>query len=150
MQVNFKVTETFMKTPSKATKGAACYDCYLPKTYEPLIPGEIRIVDLGFQVEIPYGYELQVRARSGLASKGANGVGCVDSDYRGNVGVILFNLSGGITPLNKDDRVCQICLSKVEDIEWNEVDVVDCTERGEGGFGSTGGHITVEDICQSE
>lgn len=58
-------------------------------------------------------------------------------DYRGNVGVILLNASQSIQPLNKDDRICQLKLSLAPEFEWNEVDVVDITERGEGGFGST-------------
>lgn len=83
MQVNIKQMVTGMKMPTKATKGSACFDAYIPTEYAPLQSGEIRIVDLGFQVEVPKGYELQVRSRSGLASRGimvANGVGCVDSE----------------------------------------------------------------------
>jgi dUTP pyrophosphatase len=141
MKVNIKQMVTGMMMPTKATKGSACFDAYLPESYVPLRSGEIRIVDLGFQVEVPEGYELQIRSRSGLASKGimvANGVGCCDSDFRGNVGVILLNASQSIQPLNKDDRICQLKLALAPEFEWNEVDVVDCTERGEGGFGSTG------------
>jgi dUTP pyrophosphatase len=143
MQINIRQMVTGMKMPTKATKGSACFDAYLPESYAPLRSGEIRIVDLGFQVEVPEGYELQIRSRSGLASKGimvANGVGCVDSDYRGNVGVILLNASQSIQPLNKDDRICQLKLALAPEFEWNEVDIVDCTERGEGGFGSSGGY----------
>ena len=146
MIVNFRRTKTYTQLPSKSTEGAACYDAYIPETYKPLEPGEIRIVNLGFQVEVPYGYELQVRSRSGLASRGimvANGVGCIDSDYRGDVGVILINLSGAIQPLNVGDRICQLKLSQAPDIEWQIVDEVDLTERGEGGFGSTRGHESV-------
>ena len=127
--------------PAKAHKGDACMDCHLPQEYAPLMSGEIRIIDLGFQVEVPEGYELQVRSRSGLASRSimvANGVGCIDSGYRGNVGVILLNASQSIQPLNVGDRICQLKLALAPEFEWNEVDIVDCTERGEGGFGSTG------------
>lgn len=141
INVNFRPTKTYVKLPSKATIGSACYDAYLPETYQPLMPGEIRIINLGFQVEVPYGFELQVRARSGLASKGiivANGVGCIDSDYRGDVGVILLNMSGAIQPLTKDDRICQLKLSYAPDIAWTLVDTIEDTARGEGGFGSTG------------
>lgn len=139
--VKFRPTKTYTKLPTKGTTGAAAYDAYLPETNPPLNPGEIRIINLGFQVEVPDGYELQVRARSGLASKGilvANGVGCIDSDYRGDCGVILMNMSGAIQPLNQGDRICQLKLSLAPDIEWEVVDTVDTTERGEGGFGSTG------------
>lgn len=80
--INFRRTKTYAQLPKKATSGSACYDCYIPEQYAPLEPNEVRIVNLGFQVEVPSGFELQVRSRSGLASKGilvANGVGCVDS-----------------------------------------------------------------------
>jgi dUTP diphosphatase len=149
VRVNIRQMVTGMIMPTKATKGAACYDAYLPCTYDPLVPGEIRIVDLGFQVEVPKGYELQVRSRSGLASRGimvANCPGCVDSDYRGNVGVILFNVSGSIQPLNKGDRICQLKLALAPEIEWIEVDIVEETERGEGGFGSSGGCTVPDDL----
>ena len=143
LTVNFRPTKTNTKLPTKGSTGAAAFDAYLPEDYPPLVPGEIRIVNLGFQVEVPDGYELQVRARSGLASKGivvANGVGMVDSDYRGDVGVILWNASGAIQPLNAGDRVCQLKLSAAPCFEWNLVDIVEETQRGEGGFGSTQGH----------
>jgi dUTP pyrophosphatase len=139
--VKFRPTKTYTKLPTKGSKGAAAFDCYIPENYPALNPGEIRIVNLGFQVEVPIEYELQVRARSGLASKGimvANGVGCVDSDYRGDVGVILWNASGAIQPLNQGDRICQLKLSYAPNIVWEMVDVVEETERGSGGFGSTG------------
>lgn len=141
MEIKFRPTKTYTKIPTKSTKGAACYDAYIPENYPPLNPGEIRIVNLGFQVEVPEGYELQVRSRSGLASKGilvANSVGCVDSDYRGDVGVILLNISGAIQPLNQGDRICQLKLSLAPDIEWTVVDTVEETDRSDGGFGSTG------------
>lgn len=139
--VNFRPTQTYTKLPIKSTIGAACYDAYLPDSFPPLMPGDCRIINLGFQVEVPYGFELQVRSRSGLASKGiivANGIGCIDSDYRGDVGVILLNLSGAIQPLNQGDRICQLKLAYAPDISWNIVDTLDFTERGSGGFGSTG------------
>ena len=151
-RIAFRRTITDAQIPMRSTEGAACFDAYLPQTYDPLVPGEIRIVNLGFQVEVPKGYELQVRARSGLASKGlivANGVGCVDSDYRGDVGVILYNLSGMIMPLNKGDRVCQLKLSYTPDCYFEEVDLIEETERGSGGFGSTRGHdsLTEGDVA---
>lgn len=145
MIVKFRRTRTYAQLPKKATSGAACYDAYLPDNNPPLNPGEIRIVNLGFQVEVPCGYELQVRARSGLASRGiivANGVGCVDSDYRGDVGVILCNMSGAIQPLNVGDKICQLKLAQAPDIEWEIVDELSDTDRGEGGYGSTDGGAT--------
>jgi len=141
--VKFKRLKTGAIVPKKGSDGAAAFDAYLPETYPPLEPNSIRIVSLGFSVEVPTGYELQVRARSGLASKGvivANGVGMVDSDYRGDVGVILWNASGAIQPLSKGDRVCQLKLSLAPEFEFEVVDELDFTERGEDGFGSTKGH----------
>lgn len=126
--------------PTKGTEGAACLDAYSVMDYI-MYPSQTRIVNLGIQVEVPSGYELQVRARSGLASKGimvANGVGCIDSDYRGNVGVILFNSTACNFSVKAGDRVCQLKLSAVPEIEWEEVYEVSETERSQGGFGSTG------------
>ena len=140
--VKFRAVKNDVKIPTKSTEGAACYDAYCPTTEHPLMPGENRVINLGFQVEVPRGYELQVRCRSGYAVRGiivANGVGCIDSDYRGDVGVILQNLSNAIQPINKGDRVCQLKLSLAPEIEWEEVDVIQETQRGSGGFGSTGG-----------
>lgn len=134
--------------PKKSTSGAAAFDAYLPETYPPINPGEIRIVPLGFKVSMPEGYKLEVCARSGLASKGiivANGVGIVDSDFSHEVGVILWNASGMIQPLNKGDRICQLALEKVIDFTWEETNVAEIIERGKG-FGSSGGHESVEGV----
>ena len=143
MIVKYKRLHTYAELPKYATSGSACMDVTIPTTYEPLSPGEIRIVPLGFAVEIEAGYELQIRARSGLASRGivvANGVGCVDSDYKSEVGVILMNMSGAIQPLNKGDRVCQIKIAKAEQINFEIVDELDMSNDRGGGFGHTGGH----------
>lgn len=139
--VKFKRNHNDAKVPVKSTKGAACYDVIIPENQNPLTPGEIRIINLGFSVEVPEGYELQVRSRSGLATKGVfvvNGVGCIDSDYRGDVGVILGNMSQSIIPLSRGTRIAQLKLSFAPDIDWEIVDEVSETDRGEGGFGSTG------------
>jgi len=141
-EIKWKRLKTHAQLPTKSTDGAACYDAYLPENCS-LMPGEIKIIPLGFSVEVPVLYELQVRARSGLASKGiivANGVGCVDSDYRGEVGVILCNYSGMPVLFNTGDRICQLKLSYAPQVYWNMVDEIEETERGEGGFGSTKGH----------
>lgn len=141
VNIKFKQLVNDVQLPKKATKGAACYDVYSPANYPPLVPGEFRVIPLGFSVKVPDGFELQIRARSGLSKRGiivANGVGCIDSDYRGEVGVILGNQSSAIQPINKGDRICQIKVAFAPEIEWEEIDVLDCTERGEGGYGSTG------------
>ena len=93
-------------------------------------------------MEIPNGYELQVRPRSGLALKYGitvlNTPGTIDADYRGNWGVMLMNLGDEDFTVNPGDRIAQAILNKVEQIEWEEVESLDETERGQGGFNSTG------------
>ena len=98
----------------------------------------------GFAVAIPPGYEMQVRPRSGLALKHGisvpNTPGTVDADYRGEVKVILINLSDDNFTIERGDRIAQLVVSPVTLASWAEVEELDDTERGGGGFGSTGGH----------
>lgn len=100
------------------------------------------IVGTGLFVAIPEGYEIQVRPRSGLAAKQGitvlNSPGTIDADYRGEIKVILVNHSGKDVVVNVKDRIAQLVLSKVPHIEWESVDELPSTERGEGGLGSTG------------
>lgn len=98
------------------------------------------IIPTGLHVAIPEGYEIQVRGRSGLAAKYGivAHLGTIDSGYRNDVGVILFNLSNTPFVVNPGERIGQAVLKKVETIEWNEVKELPSSERGEGGFGSTG------------
>ncbi|WP_294659258.1 dUTP diphosphatase [uncultured Fusobacterium sp.] len=111
---------------------------------EPLILGplERKLIPLGIKIEIPEGYEVQVRPRSGLALKYgigmANSIGTIDSDYRGEIGAILINLSKDEYVVQPQERIGQITLNKVEKIEWEVVESLDETERGSGGFGHTG------------
>ncbi|MBM6875133.1 dUTP diphosphatase [Fusobacterium mortiferum] len=111
---------------------------------EPLILGplERKLIPLGIKIEIPEGYEVQVRPRSGLALKYgigmANSIGTIDSDYRGEIGAILINLSKDEYVVQPQERIGQIILNKVEKIEWEVVESLDETERGSGGFGHTG------------
>ncbi|NIA23115.1 MAG: dUTP diphosphatase [Proteobacteria bacterium] len=104
--------------------------------------GGISAVSTGIAVEIPPGYEIQVRPRSGLALKHGIGVlnspGTVDADYRGEVKVILFNFSSGDYKIKKGDRIAQLVLSKVYKAEIVESKELSDTERGDGGFGHTG------------
>lgn len=99
-------------------------------------------VPTGLKVSIPDGYEIQVRARSGLSIKKgliiANSVGCVDSDYRGDIYVLVLNCSNEDIVIPKGDRIAQFVLSPVSQIAWKSVEVLDVTERGEGGIGHTG------------
>jgi len=107
-----------------------------------LNPFERKLIKTGLFLEIPVGYEAQVRPRSGFALK--NGVtvlntpGTIDADYRGEVGVILINLSQEKVEIHSGDRIAQLVFAKVEQAEWTEVETLSETERGEGGFGSTG------------
>lgn len=137
----FKRLHTKAQVPKYIHDGDAGMDVYLPATISPITPGEIRIIKTGFAVEIPKGYELQVRSRSGLASKGIfviNSPGTIDSNFRDEVGVILFNVSQAIQPLNEGDRIAQLVLAQVPTCEWEVVDELDMSEDRGGGFGSSG------------
>tara|TARA_R110002072_G_scaffold129809_4_gene268446 strand:- start:2772 stop:3203 length:432 start_codon:yes stop_codon:yes gene_type:complete len=107
-----------------------------------LKPLERAIIKTGLFIALPPGLEAQVRPRSGLAAKKGitvlNSPGTVDADYRGEIGVILVNLSNDNFIVNDGERIAQLVIAKHERIEWNEVSVLNETERGAGGFGSTG------------
>jgi dUTP pyrophosphatase len=107
-----------------------------------LKPLERSIVGTGLFIELPIGVEAQVRPRSGLAAKKGitvlNAPGTIDADYRGEIGVILVNLSNEDFTINNGERIAQLVIAKHERAEWQEVQELSETERGEGGFGSTG------------
>ncbi|MGJ8661411.1 MAG: dUTP diphosphatase [Bacteroidota bacterium] len=107
-----------------------------------LAPMERTLIKTGLFLEIPAGYECQVRPRSGLALKKGltvlNSPGTIDADYRGEVGVILINLSNETVILENGERIAQLVFAQVEQAEWIETQVLSETERGTGGFGSTG------------
>ncbi len=111
---------------------------------EPIVlkPLERTIVKTGLFMALPVGYEAQVRPRSGLSAKKGitvlNAPGTIDADYRGEIGVILVNLSNEDFIINDGERIAQLVITKHERAEWNEVSELDSTERGSGGFGSTG------------
>ena len=111
---------------------------------EPIVLGPLcrAMVPTGLYLEIPAGYEVQVRPRSGLAAKKGitvlNAPGTIDADYRGEVCVILVNLSSEDFVIEKGERVAQLVLARHEVIEWETADTLSGSERGEGGFGSTG------------
>ena len=100
------------------------------------------MVPTGLYIALPEGYEAQIRPRSGLAAKHGvtvcNSPGTIDADYRGEIKVILVNLSKEKFVINPGERIAQMVIAKYEKIEWDEVEVLDETERGAGGFGSTG------------
>lgn len=107
-----------------------------------LKPLERAIIKTGLHIALPAGFEAQVRPRSGLAAKKGitvlNSPGTIDADYRGEIGVILVNLSNEVFVIQDGERIAQLVIAKHERVEWNEVAVLDETERGSGGFGSTG------------
>jgi len=130
-------------TPAYETDGAAGMD--LRANIEESItlkPLERAIVKTGLFIALPIGFEAQVRPRSGLAAKNGitvlNSPGTVDADYRGEIGVILVNLSNEVFVVNDGERVAQLVIAKHERVQWKEVTVLNETERGSGGFGSTG------------
>lgn len=111
---------------------------------EPLVlaPGARALVPTGISVAIPSGYEGQVRPRSGLALKKGitvlNAPGTIDADYRGEIGVVLINLGQEPVEIYSGDRIAQLIIARYERFDWQEVDQLDTTMRGEGGFGHTG------------
>jgi len=129
--------------PSYETSASAGMDlrAFIDEKYS-LSPGERKLVKTGLFLEIPEGYEAQVRPRSGLALKNGitvlNSPGTIDADYRGEIGVILINHSSENFEINSGDRIAQLVFAKVEQAVWTETDHLNDTERGEGGFGSTG------------
>ncbi len=130
-------------TPNYETEGAAGMDLRANiKETITLKPLERAIVKTGLFISLPIGYEAQVRPRSGLAAKKGitvlNSPGTVDADYRGEIGVILVNLSNEEFIINDGERIAQLIIAKHERVNWQEVDVLSETERGSGGFGSTG------------
>lgn len=132
--------------PAYATSGAAGMDVVSAEDVT-IAPGARHAVATGVALAIPAGYEIQVRPRSGLALKHGitvpNTPGTIDSDYRGELKVILINLGPEPFAIVRGDRVAQLVLAPVVQAAWDEVAELDATERGEGGFGSTGGHAAL-------
>ena len=130
-----------VKLPEYKTNGAAgcdvCANINMPLW---IAPGDSLKVPTGLKVSIPEGFCIQILPRSGLALR--YGITChlglIDSDYRGEIEVILFNLGKERVQINRGERIAQLILQKVEKIEWSLVDTLDETERKTGGFGSTG------------
>ena len=129
------------KLPEYKTDGSAGADCYARMRDRLILrPGERTTIPLGFAVELPIGYEMEIRGRSGLASK--NGIevfqGTIDSDYRGEVGAIIRNTDDKDFEIKPFDRIAQAVISPVIKAEWHLTENLSETERGECGFGSTG------------
>lgn len=137
------VNKSEFKIPSYKTKGSSGIDLQanIDASIE-LKPFDRVLVPTGLFISIPEGYEGQIRGRSGLALKHgislANGIGTIDSDYRGEIKVILVNISNQSYFITKGDRIAQFILSKYEKIQFDEVEKLEETERSDGGFGHTG------------
>lgn len=129
------------KLPEYATKGSAGADI---KSIEDktIYPGHREIISTGLFMAIPEGYEVQIRSKSGLAAKYGvmvlNSPGTIDSDYRGEVKVILYNTGYQSFTVGKGDKIAQMVVAKVEQAEFSKVLILTDTARGDGGFGSTG------------
>jgi dUTP pyrophosphatase len=124
------------ETLQSAGMDVRCTECII------MNPGERVLAKTGLYVEIPAGFEIQVRPRSGLALKQGvtvlNTPGTIDADYRGEIGVILINHSSTVAEFAKGERIAQLVMTRVERIEWEITDSLSDTKRGLGGFGSTG------------
>lgn len=137
------VNKSAYPTPAYATEKSAGMDLKA-NISEPVVLGPLEraMIPTGLFIALPDGTEAQVRPRSGLAAKHGisvlNSPGTIDADYRGEIGVILVNLSNEPFVINPGERIAQMVVAKYEKVEWSEVEVLDETERGAGGFGSTG------------
>ena len=130
-----------VKTPHYVHKGDSGVDLYSAEDYV-LKPMERKLISTGIKIEIPHGYEAQVRPKSGLAIEHgishANSVGTIDSGYRGEIKVPLINLSDKAYKIEKGKKIAQMVFAKVEEAVFEEVGELSATTRNEGGFGSTG------------
>jgi dUTP pyrophosphatase len=142
MTINI-INKSHHSLPNYETKASAGMDLRANLTDSIILkPLERAIVKTGLFIELPIGYEAQVRPRSGLAAKNGitvlNSPGTIDADYRGEIGVILVNLSNQPFVVENGERIAQLIIAKHERAEWIEVKELTETSRGEGGFGSTG------------
>ena len=141
MEIRIKKLDENVILPEYKTNGSAGMDICANENAI-IQAGQIKLISTGIAVAIENGFEVQVRARSGLSTKHGitciNGIGTIDSDYRGEIGVPLINLGKSDFIINKGDRIAQLVVNKIEQPEIKVVEELDDTERGEGGFGSTG------------
>ncbi len=147
MERKFYVTRTDdakdLPLPKYMSNGAAGMDLYANVHEDTLIRnGEIKLIPTGIKIALPEGYEAQIRPRSGLALKYGitllNSPGTIDSDYRGEIGVIMANCGNNGFLIRRGDRIAQMVINKYEKIEWTECEALDETERADGGFGHSG------------
>ena len=137
------INEGPYELPAYATQSSAGLDLKAVLAEAVILgPLERKIVGTGLKIALPEGYEAQVRPRSGLAAKHGitvlNAPGTIDADYRGEIGVILVNLSHEPFTIQPGERIAQLVVAQYSQVEWSLVESLDSTQRGEGGFGSTG------------
>jgi dUTP pyrophosphatase len=147
MNVGIKKLRADAQIPEYQTTSAAAVDIHACLDAAQIIqPGERAMIPTGLALEIPHGYEMQIRARSGLSIKNGltmvNGVGTIDADYRGELNILVINLGQEPFVIEPGMRIAQGLVAKVERIIWQEVETLSETERGTGGFGSTGTNST--------
>jgi dUTP pyrophosphatase len=137
------INESANPLPAYQSKLAAGMDLYASNQEKiTLEPGDIKLIPTGIRIAIPEGYEVQIRARSGLALKHGlslvNGIGTIDGDYRGEIKVIIVNLGKKAYTINFGERIAQMVVKKYVAAEFQLVEMLEETERGEGGFGHSG------------
>lgn len=143
MKVFIKLLHSGARLPEKMSKDAAGYDIYACLEENMIIePQSVTMIPTGFAMSIPSGYEAQIRPRSGLAIKHGIGIlnspGTIDSDYRGEIKVIMFNFGKEPFTIENGMRIAQMIINKYESVAFEEVEELSSTKRGEGGFGHTG------------
>lgn len=143
INIKIKKLQSSAKIPILATEGSSGYDIYASNEQELIIKSNDKmLVPTGIAFEIPKNFEIQVRSRSGLALKKGvivfNAPGTIDSDYRGELKIILFNVNKDDFIVTKNMRIAQIVCQKIENIHWEESNILEESNRNNGGFGSTG------------
>ena len=138
--IKIKLLNDAAKIPTKAHKSDAGWDLYASYTSQPVYPHKRRLISTDISLAIPEGYCGLIWPRSGLSVKSGIDVlaGVIDSGYRGEIKVCLFNTSDTLVHIHPGDRIAQLIIQKVEDIEFLEAESLDDTDRADGGFGSTG------------
>ncbi|MBI4447467.1 dUTP diphosphatase [Candidatus Woesearchaeota archaeon] len=141
VKIKIEQIDKKLPLPKYHTTGSAACDLYSAEQTT-IKNHEFKTIKTGIKIAVPKGYEAQIRPRSGLAAKNGislvNTPGTIDSDYRGEIKIILINFGKEEFKINKGDRIAQLILNKIETVEWQPTENVNETERGQNGFGSTG------------
>lgn len=141
MEVNIQILRDGVVPPSYQTLGAAGFDIAAAADIQ-LLPKQTNVIPTGFAIDLPYGFELQIRPRSGISLhtpiRIANSPGTIDSDYRGEVGVICTNTSDSSITIHKGERIAQGVVTQYDRVFWKVTSELTETARGAGGFGHTG------------